>query len=126
MSNYVCGVNGHDWQTYITAESKGKAKYEYWLDIQDAWPDIPFTAITCRKVDVIPPTQMELAQRQADEWNKCNPVGTTCAYWTFLREGEPSGVKPTAYPAGISGESAVVWFKGVGSVALSHVQPEAA
>jgi hypothetical protein len=45
---FECGVKGTDWTRIVHALSRGKAKYEYWHDVTEPWPDIPFTAITCR------------------------------------------------------------------------------
>jgi len=39
-----------EWETVLNASSRGKAKSEYWRHVTDAWPDVPFTSIRCRKV----------------------------------------------------------------------------
>lgn len=39
-----------DWARVVNAKSRGASKYDYWLDLTDAWPDVPFTEIRCRKV----------------------------------------------------------------------------
>lgn len=64
------------------------------------------------------------AEREAQRWNERHPVGTTVRYWTWLREGEPSGVGETTHRAAVLGGSAVVWIRGCkrGCVALSHVE----
>lgn len=38
------------WARVINARSAGAAKYEYFLDLQDPWPDIPYTALRVRCV----------------------------------------------------------------------------
>lgn len=43
---YLCGVKGTNWAAVINHESRGKAKY--WHRLVDAWPDVPFTAVTCK------------------------------------------------------------------------------
>lgn len=47
---YECNVRGTDWRSIINARTPGKAKSEYWRDVRESWPDIPFTAITVRKI----------------------------------------------------------------------------
>ncbi len=39
-----------EWARTINARSLGQAKSEYWRELIDAWPDIPFTDIRGRKV----------------------------------------------------------------------------
>ena len=39
-----------DWGQVINARSPAQAKREYHLMVQDAWPDVPWTALRCRKV----------------------------------------------------------------------------
>lgn len=43
-------VKGMDWQRTINARTRGKAKSAYHLDLSDPWPNIPFTALRCRKI----------------------------------------------------------------------------
>lgn len=45
---FECGVKGKDWKTVVHAMSSGKAKSEYQRDLHESWPEIPYTAITCR------------------------------------------------------------------------------
>lgn len=47
---YECSVRGTDWHRTVHAESAGKAKSEYWRDVTEPWPDVPFTAVTCRVI----------------------------------------------------------------------------
>ena len=47
---FECNVAGEQWQQIINARTPGQAKVEYWRDVRDAWPDVPYTAIRCRKV----------------------------------------------------------------------------
>lgn len=53
MNNQVfafeVSVKGTDWTKIINARTAGKAKYQYWLDVTDAWPDVPITAMRARK-----------------------------------------------------------------------------
>jgi hypothetical protein len=39
-----------DWGRVVNAHTRGKAKSEYWHDVVDAWPDLPFTAVRVRKL----------------------------------------------------------------------------
>lgn len=45
---YECRVKGFDWSGTIHAESAAKAKYRYWRDVSEPWPDVKFTHIRCR------------------------------------------------------------------------------
>lgn len=39
-----------DWGMVINARTRGQAKQEYHRHLLDAWPDVPWTALRCRKV----------------------------------------------------------------------------
>lgn len=47
---FEVNVKGTDWHKVINARTAGKAKVEYWREVTDPWPSIPFTAIRCRKL----------------------------------------------------------------------------
>jgi len=47
---WECNVRGKDWQRTINHLTAGKARYEYLMDLRDAWPDVTFADITVRKV----------------------------------------------------------------------------
>lgn len=47
---WECNVRGKEWQRTINHLTAGKARYEYLLDLRDAWPDATFADITVRKV----------------------------------------------------------------------------
>lgn len=47
---FACGVKGTEWTRTVNARTRGRAKSMYWREIQDPWPDVPFTAITSHKV----------------------------------------------------------------------------
>lgn len=47
---WECNVRGKDWQRTINHLTAGKARYEYLLDLRDAWPDATFADITVRKL----------------------------------------------------------------------------
>ncbi len=46
---FEVSVKDTDWTEIINAPTAGKAKYQYWLDVTDAWPDVPITAMRARK-----------------------------------------------------------------------------
>lgn len=46
---WECNVRGKDWQRTINHLTAGKARYEYLIDLRDAWPDATFADITVRK-----------------------------------------------------------------------------
>lgn len=48
--SFEVSVKGTEWSRIINARSAGKAKADYHRDILDPWPDLPFTAIRCRKI----------------------------------------------------------------------------
>ena len=43
-------MRGRNWQRTINHASAGKARYEYLLDLRDAWPDATFADISVRKI----------------------------------------------------------------------------
>lgn len=45
---YSCTVVGTNWDTVVHALTREKARYLYWRQVTDAWPDTPFTAIRAR------------------------------------------------------------------------------
>ncbi len=45
---FEVSVIGTDWTKIINAATAGKAKYQYWLHVTDAWPDVPITAMRAR------------------------------------------------------------------------------
>lgn len=47
---FEVSVVGTDWTKIVNTRTAGKAKYQYWLDVTDAWPDVPITAMRARKV----------------------------------------------------------------------------
>ena len=48
---FACRVAGADWgETTVNALTAGGAKVQYWRDVADAWPDVPYTAVRARKV----------------------------------------------------------------------------
>jgi hypothetical protein len=51
------------WGKVINAHSAGKAKADYWRQVTDPWPDVPYTAIRCRKLG--PPVTSESFARTA-------------------------------------------------------------
>ena len=47
---FECGVRGTNWTRIVHHLTAGKAKYSYWLDVTEPWPDVKFTDITCRSL----------------------------------------------------------------------------
>lgn len=43
-------VKGTDWTKTVNARTAGQAKRDYHLDVRDAWPDVPYTVMRCRKI----------------------------------------------------------------------------
>jgi hypothetical protein len=51
ISSYEVTVAGKpEWGMIINASTAAKAKHEYHTHLLDAWPDIPWTALRCRKL----------------------------------------------------------------------------
>ena len=88
MKAFEVNVKGREWASVIRAETAGKAKYEYLLDVQDSWPDISFKDLTCHTLKTIPLTKQEIAEREAAAFNARHPLGTLVNYWSMLKEGE--------------------------------------
>lgn len=61
-------VAGTDWHKTINARNAGKAKYDYFLDVTDAWADIPYTRMRARKLGL--PESTERAIRVAKYRNR--------------------------------------------------------
>lgn len=51
---FACSVKGAPWgehhERVVHAHSRGQAKSQYLRDVRDAWPDLPYTAVRCRRV----------------------------------------------------------------------------
>lgn len=49
---FACRVRGmfDGHETIVNARTAGRAKYEFWCNVEDAWPGLPFTLIRVRKV----------------------------------------------------------------------------
>jgi hypothetical protein len=54
---FECSIVGTDWTQIVNARTPGQAKVEYWRDVHDAWPSIPYTAARVRKLG--PPRSTE-------------------------------------------------------------------
>jgi len=125
LSAFECCVKGWPYPAVINARSAGKAKSLFLrLHLDDT--GIPFTRITCRRLGPAqppPPTQGELAQREADAFNAVHPVGTVLRYWSGVKEGAPTGQAPISHPATVMCDHAVIWLAGVSSChSISHVE----
>lgn len=110
----------------IFAETAGKAKYSFLLSMREVWnPDVTFADLTCRSLgDIpVPPTRKEIAQAEADRFNAEHPVGTLLRYWSWTKEGEPTGEARIKHHATVVCESPVIWMEGVRSChSLMHVE----
>lgn len=63
LSAYEVSVKGTDWTQIVNARTAGKAKREYHLQVVDAWPDVPYTAMRCHKIGA--PQTTEAFRRNA-------------------------------------------------------------
>ena len=53
---FSVNVKGRNWDSVINHRTAGKAKAEYLRSVQDSWPDVQFTDITCHKIGERPET----------------------------------------------------------------------
>ncbi len=122
----IRGFFGDSWdgKLVIEAITRGKAKSEFIRRVGDSW-DVPFTALSSRKLTayVRPPTPEEIARRDCEEFNSHHPIGTLVRYWTFTREGEPSGVGRIKHEATVVSQHASAWIEGArSSISITHVE----
>ena len=123
MRAYEINVKGRDWAKTVRAENEGKAKYQYFLGVRDAWPDVTFRDLTCHALTSIPATKQEIAEREADAFNRLVPVGTMVRYWSGVREGEPTGTGRIYHPATVVCDHASAWIEGARSChSITHVE----
>jgi hypothetical protein len=123
MKAFEVNVKGREWATVIRAETAGKAKYEYLLDVWDSWPDVGFKDLTCYTLKTIPPTNQEIAEREAAAFNERHPLGTLVNYWSMLKEGEPTGTGRIKHVSTVMCDHAVAWIEGARSChAITHVE----
>lgn len=47
---FEVNVKGKDWQSIVNSTTAGKAKSDYYSHLLDAWPDVKWTQLTCRKI----------------------------------------------------------------------------
>lgn len=47
---FEVSVKGTEWTRVVNASTSGQAKAWYHAEVSDPWPEIPFTAIRCRKL----------------------------------------------------------------------------
>ncbi len=121
LQSYEVGVKGTDWTQTVVAETAGKAKYGYLLDVQDAWPDVEFKHLTCRSLGPARPI-IPAAQLEAMDWDIAHPIGTPVEYWTWTREGKGK-LSVTRSSARVIGGHASVWVEGEAAcISLSHVK----
>lgn len=50
-SYFVTVKNKENWGQTINAPSAGRAKSEYYRNLLDSWPDIPYTSIRVKKIN---------------------------------------------------------------------------
>ena len=61
---FEVSVAGTDWTCLVNERTPGRAKKTYWYQVVDAWPDVPFTAMRCRKLG--PPQNTREFKRTAE------------------------------------------------------------
>lgn len=48
--SFEVSVKGRDWAKIVNARTAGRAKHDYYRDLMESWPNIPYTALRCRKL----------------------------------------------------------------------------
>lgn len=61
---YEVGVKGTEWSRVVHHVSAAKAKYAYYRDVREPWPDLRFQDLTCRALGS--PVQTEKFQHTAN------------------------------------------------------------
>lgn len=107
---YSCRVDGYDHETIVNAPTAGKARYQHWLDVRDAIPELPLTAIRVRSFGA-PRTSQRLRE-----------IGT---YRHLpLEAGDRVEVRgmggATVGDAGGGGARFLVWFDATGKTGYVH------
>ncbi len=74
LRSFACGVRGTNWTRVVHHFSAGKAKYIYWRDVREAWPDTKFTDITCAVIGG--PTQTDKFKHTAKYRGVAFEIGT--------------------------------------------------
>lgn len=64
LKAFSCTVKGTDWDRVVHAFTRSKARYIYWLDVKDSWPDTTLMDICVRSLG--PPRTTEKFQHTAD------------------------------------------------------------
>ena len=63
-------------------------------------------------------------QKQVENFNKKNPIGTPVRYWTGMREGDGAKSKTRTAAQILQGHTPVVWVEDHGAcIALTHIDP---
>jgi hypothetical protein len=111
----------------IFAATAGNAKYQFLLDNREIDEELTFANLKSRALGMIakPLSPAETAQQEADDFNAAHPIGTLLRYWSWTKEGPPTGVAPIKSKATVMCEHAVIWLEGVRSChSISHVERE--
>lgn len=56
VRSFELSVKGTSWKRTICALTRGRARYIYWSDLRETWPDIEFKHISCRSLVALPIT----------------------------------------------------------------------
>jgi len=67
---FEVNVKGTNWQKVVNARTAGAAKYQYLLDVREAWPSVQFKDLTCRKLGAAQssPEFLSMAARRGITW----------------------------------------------------------
>jgi hypothetical protein len=60
---FQVSVKGKRWTTIVNARTPGQAKRIYYFEVRESWPELPYTALRCRKIG--PPHSSEQFLRNA-------------------------------------------------------------
>ncbi len=109
----------------VFAGSAGKAKVERFRELRELFPQVEYTDLRVRSLGRMerPPTQEQIAAKEAEEFDKRYPIGTRVKFWSGLKEGEPTSVGKTCHVATVVCGTAVAWIDTARSChAITHVE----
>jgi hypothetical protein len=126
LRHWMCSAR--QFSSLIAAPSRSKARYLYYLDLKDPYPDIRLTDINVTSAGPVPSRYD--AERQAADWNEAHPVGTpvvlTNDYGTLIRTRTRSEAWTLGSSPHAPGHTAVVKVDGIaGGYHLDRIRPEA-
>ena len=101
---FECRAKDADWHTIVNAPTAGKARYQYWLEALDAWPELKLTEISVRKAGA--PVSSDMLRQVNEMRGRRFQAGDTVT----LRDGRHGRISG----AGGGGAYFQIWIDGCG------------